>query len=261
MSQAPQPLRLSRIDESFYQATAAVVAAVLERCGHSVTVTDGSHTEAYDALGRGEADLCVAFWLPEGHAAAWAKLSGKAVELATLYEGARFFWAVPDTVPETIREIGDLGDQAHAVLFPKLIRGLSLDATITTASMVAVREYGLDGLGFHVEPGGFPDWMASLVEAEQTGRGVVMPLWQPYHLNALYRLRHLDDPKAVLGGLNRVILAARTGVAETLPPETIIALRSIGLTLNAVSEMDKAICVEGKSPEQAGSDWLDHERP
>ena len=256
MSPSPRPLRLSRIDESFYQATAAVVAEVLERCGHAVTVIDGSHTEAYDALGRGDADLCVAFWLPEGHAAPWAKLSGKAVELATLYEGARFFWAVPDTVPEAIRQIGDLADPAHAALFPKLIRGLSLDATITSASIDAIAAYGLDGLGFHVEPGGFPDWKASLDEAEREGRGVVMPLWQPYHLNALYRLRRLDDPKSILGGVNRVTLAARAGVPETLPPETIAALRHIGLTLDAVSEIDKGICIDGKTPEQAAAAWL-----
>ena len=117
-------------------------------------------------------------------------------------------------------------------------------------------EYGLDEVGFHVEPGGFPAWKASLDEAERRGQGVVMPLWQPYHLNALYRLRQLDDPKGILGGANRVVLAARTGVPETLPPETILALRRIGLTLDAVSEMDKAVCVDGKTPEQAASDWL-----
>ncbi len=181
MSQPPGSLRLSCIDESFYQATAEVVAAVLRRCGHAVTVTDGSHTEAYAALGRGDADLCVAFWLPEGHAAAWAKLAGKAVELATLYEGARFFWAVPETLPTAIRGIGDLADPGNAALFPKAIRGLSLDATITTASIAAVLEYGLAPAGFHVEPGGFPEWKASLEDAERAGGGVVMPLWQPYH--------------------------------------------------------------------------------
>ena len=221
---------------------------------------DGSHTEAYEALGRGDADLCVAFWLPEGHAAPWAKLSGKAVELATLYEGARFSAAVPDAVPKAIRQIGDLADPAHAALFPKLIRGLSLDATITTASMTAVRAYGLDRLGFRVEPGGFPAWKASLNEAERDGHGVIMPLWQPYHLNALYRLRRLADPKAVLGGVNRVALAARVGVPETLPPETIIALRQIGLTVDAVSAMDKAICLDGNTPEQAASEWRDKSR-
>ncbi len=46
-----------------------------------------------------------------------------------------------------------------------------------------------------------------------------------------------------------------------LPPETIVALRRTGLTLSDVSEMDKAICVEGKTPEQAASDWLDDPLP
>jgi glycine betaine/proline transport system substrate-binding protein len=256
VSQKPGARRLSCIDESFYRATAAVVAAVLERCGHAVTVIDGSHTEAYEALGRGDADLCVAFWLPEGHAAAWAKLSGRAVELATLYEGARFFWAVPASLPGAIQQIGDLADPAHAALFPKIIRGLSMDATITTASIAAVREYGLDKAGFRVEPGDFPAWKTSLDEAERDRRGVILPLWQPYHLNALYHLRRLDDPRGVLGGINRVALAAAVGLPQRLPPQTIAALRHIGLTLEAVSEMDAAICVGGKTPEQAAANWL-----
>jgi hypothetical protein len=65
-----------------------------------------------------------------GTAAAWAKLSGRAVELATLYEGARFFSAVPASLPDAILQIGDLADPAHAALFPKIIRGLSMDAMI-----------------------------------------------------------------------------------------------------------------------------------
>ena len=253
----PRPLILSRIDETFYQAVAATVALTLERCGHEVAVRDGSHTEAYDMLGRGQADLCVAFWLPTGHAGPWAKLAGHAEELATLYEGAQFFWAVPDgTAPPALRGVTDLTRPEIAESFPRLIRGLSLDATITTASIAMIDAYGLTPLGFKVEPGGFELWKASLVKAVEQGRNVVLPLWQPYHLDALYKLRRLDEPKGLLGGPNRVVLAARLGVRESLPPATLAALRSIGLSLEAVSLMDKMICVDGLTPEAAARLWL-----
>ena len=255
---SPRSLTLSRIDETFYQAAAAVVAITLERCGHALTVKDGSHTEAYDMLGRGDADLCVAFWLPTGHAKPWAKLAGQVEELFTLYDGARFFWAVPkETAPEELRSVGDLARPEIAATFPRLIRGLSLDATVTTASIEMIDAYGLTAQGFHVEPGGFESWKDSLVDAVNARRNVILPLWQPYHLNALYRLRRLDEPKSLLGGSNRVVLGARTGVRESLPTATLEALASIGLTLDAVSEMDKRICIDGATPEQAAVEWLD----
>ena len=251
-----QALTLARIDESFYQAVAAVVALSLERSGHAVTVKDGSHTEAYDLLGRAEADLCVAFWLPTGHAAPWAKLEGRAEELVTLYEGARFFWAVPDeTAPPELRAVTDLATPSLAASFPRTIRGLSMDATVTTASIAMIEAYGLDALGFRVEPGGFTPWRASLVDAIAAGRNVVLPLWEPYHLDALYPLRRLHEPRGLLGGANRVVLAARVGLRETLPDATLRALGTMGLTLAAVSEMDKAICVDGATPEEAAAAW------
>jgi glycine betaine/proline transport system substrate-binding protein len=255
---SPRTLTLSRIDETFYQAAAAAVALTLQRCGHEVTVRDGSHTEAYDMLGRGEADLTVAFWLPTGHAKPWAALAGKAEELITLYEGAQFFWAVPDdTAPAALRSVEDLARPDIAASFPRQIRGLSLDATITTESMQMVESYGLAALGFTVEPGEFPEWKASLTTAIEAGRNVVLPLWQPYHLNALYKLRRLKEPQNRLGGANRVVLAARIGVRESLSEATLTALGSIGLSVDAVSEMDRQICIDGLTPEEAAAGFLE----
>ena len=252
---SPRPLTLSRIDETFYQVVAAVVAETLEACGHVVTVRDGSHTEAYDLLERGEADLTVAYWLPTGHAKPWARIADKAVELATLYEGAQFFWAVPETAPAELRSVEDLARPEAADSFPKTIRGLSLDATITTASMTMVDAYGLAPLGFHVEAGGFEPWKAALEAAIREGTNVIVPLWRPYYFNALYPLRQLAEPKGILGGENRVVLAATRGAAADLPAATLQALRTLGLTLDAVTAMDFAVNTEERTPEAAAKEW------
>lgn len=156
MSPAPEPLSrvtLARIDETFYQAAAAVVARVLRSTGLDVAVVDGSHTQAYGMVGSGEADLCVAFWLPSGHAEAWAALDGRVEALASIFDDARFFWAIPGYVDRCVADIADLADPEVAAMFPKNIRGLSLDATITTASQEALRRYGLSDVGFTVTPG------------------------------------------------------------------------------------------------------------
>jgi len=105
----PGPLVVTRINETFYQATAALIVDVLTAMGHSVTVIDDTHTAAYEAVKDGTADLCVGFWLPTGHEQAWSRVQDSVTELSTIYEGARFFWAVPSYVPESeVSSIDDL---------------------------------------------------------------------------------------------------------------------------------------------------------
>src|SRR5580704_10324998 len=199
----PSPLVRTRINETFYQATAALVVDVLTEMGHSVKVVDGTHTSAYGAIKDGSADLCVGFWLPTGHERAWSQLKDSVVELSTLYEGARFFWAVPSYVPESeVSSIEDLTKPAVSARMARTIRALSLDTTITTESADAIGAYGLDNAGYHVVPGEFGPWKEALTSAIKDQAWVVEPLWEPYYFNRLYSLRPLKDPKNLFKGRN-----------------------------------------------------------
>jgi glycine betaine/proline transport system substrate-binding protein len=254
--QDPGLIRLGRIDETFYQAAAAVVKRLIERSGQRVVVVDGSHTETYQAVAAGKVDLCVAFWLPDGHAGPWKRAAGRVEEVATIFDGARFFWAVPDYLPPEVQTISDLARPEIAAKMPKTIRALSLDATITTASQAAVEHYGLGGVGYRIAPGTFEDWKASLDDAESQGHWVALPLWQPYFLNRKYRLRALADPDGLLGGLNRVVVAANIRSAHKLSAQARSVLRRMRLSIEDVTAMDYAINEEHVSPEAAADDWL-----
>jgi glycine betaine/proline transport system substrate-binding protein len=259
VSPAPEVLprvTLARIDETFYQAAAAVVAEVLRSSGLDVAVVDGSHTRVYGMVGSGEADLCVAFWMPSGHAEAWAALDGRVEALASIFDDARFFWAIPGYVDRRVVGIADLADPEVAAMFPKNIRGLSLDATITTASQEAVRQYGLSAIGFTVTPGDFNHWEASLLDALDTRSPVVLPLWRPYWLNKKFDLRALADPREVLRGPNTATLAAHIGVKERLPERTLVALDRMSLSVDDVTDMDFVIHSEHISPDQAAERWI-----
>ena len=96
---APGPIVLGRIDESFHQVAAAVVEEVLLRLGHEVEVREGPHPEMYPLLDRGELQLFADSWLPGGHGTYWEQIRDRVVEVAPLFDGARFFWAVPGYVP------------------------------------------------------------------------------------------------------------------------------------------------------------------
>ncbi|MDF5714314.1 MAG: glycine betaine ABC transporter substrate-binding protein [Rhizonema sp. NSF051] len=248
---------LGRIDESFYQATAAVLTHVLNRLGHVVNVIDGTHTEVYNAIGEAKVDLCVAFWLPEGHAEAWRRLRENVEELSVLFYGAHFFWAVPEYVPvEAVQSIGDLAKPEVVVRMPKTLRGLSLDATITTASQKVLKEYELDQQGYVLVPGSYADWKSSLIQAQAARNWTVIPLWQPYYFNQLYHLRPLDDPKHLLGGVNRAVLAAHRNVRKRLPTKTLEVLARMRLDITAVTDIDYSINMNGKTPEEAAEDWI-----
>jgi glycine betaine/proline transport system substrate-binding protein len=253
----PGPLVLARINETFYEATGALVVDVLTAMGHSVKVVDGSHTSAYGAVRNGTADLCVAFWLPTGHEKAWSQVKDSVVELSTIYEGARFFWAVPSYIPESeLSSIEDLTKPLVSARMPKTIRALSLDASITTESMDAIEAYGLRDAGYHVIPGAFKPWKDALTGAISNGSWVVEPLWEPYYFNRIYSLRPLKDPKNLFKGRNRVILAAHKGVREMLPKRTIDALNRMRVRLEDITDMDVDINVNAVTPEVAARNWI-----
>jgi glycine betaine/proline transport system substrate-binding protein len=257
----PSPLVLTRINETFYQATAALVVEVLTAMGHSVKVVDGTHTSAYGAIKDGSADLCVGFWLPTGHERAWSEVKESVVELSTIYEGARFYWAVPSYIPESeVSSIEDLAKPSVSGKMIKTIRGLSLDATITTASEGAIGAYGLQRAGYELIPGEFKPWREALTLAIETHAWIVEPLWEPYYFNRLYSLRPLKDPKNLFKGRNRVILAAHAGVREKLPKTTVDALNRMRVRLEDITDMDFDINVNSVTPEVAARNWI-HAHP
>lgn len=72
---------LGNVSLSFYSVTGAVVKAMLQLLGHRVEVREGLHEEIFPLLNDSAIDLMAAAWLPEGHAAYWARYGEKAVEV------------------------------------------------------------------------------------------------------------------------------------------------------------------------------------
>src|ERR1700678_195890 len=166
-------LRLGVIDESFYEVVGNVVAQTLERQGYKVNLSRGSHTDIYGAIGRGDIDLCVAFWLPDGHATQWKALGERVAEVVTLYDGAHFFWGVPSYVPASeVSTISDLRKLSVAARMDHTIHGLAPDTTITFQTMAAIDKYQLRQAGYQVVPGSFAVWTSSLQRAVAAKRWI-----------------------------------------------------------------------------------------
>lgn len=250
-------VRLGQIGLSFYAVTAGVVQEVLERLGHEVETTTGSHAQIFPKLGASEVDLLVAAWLPHGHAVYWSQYGPQATELGVLYEGARFAWMVPTYVPaDAVAQIGDLRKPEVADRMSKVIQGTGRDSGNMMLSAEVVEAYGLDEAGYTLRPGTLSDFHGAYARALAVRGWFVMPLWYPHYINRIGSMRPLDDPKGLLGpASNGTLVASKTWV-ERAPARTLRVLSRIHIGLDGVAEMDRLVNVERLPPREAARTWM-----
>jgi glycine betaine/proline transport system substrate-binding protein len=254
-SPSMRPVVLGQVSLSFYAVTGAVVQEVLERLGHRVEVRQGPHQEIFPLLADRQVDLMAAVWLPEGHSEYWQRYGSEAQEVARLYEGARFFWAVPSYVHE-VGSIQDLAKPSVAARMMTLIQGIGTGATITIVSRKAIDEYSLSPLGYSLRAGTQSEWIAAFNSAITERRWIVFPTWAPQYLNREGQLRALADPRGVLGGVNHGALVGPREHFQMLPEATRRALARIEIGLEGVTEMDWLVNVERLTPLEAARKWM-----
>ncbi|MFJ3487810.1 glycine betaine ABC transporter substrate-binding protein [Pseudomonas sp. NPDC090202] len=251
-----RPLVVGQVNLSFYTASAAVVREVLSRLGHPLTVVEGNHPDIYGRLGRGEVDMLVASWLPHAHGSLQAPLADQLVEAATLYEDARLYWAVPVSVPvEQVRSIEDLNKPEVATRMDHDIVGVGPGSGLMIGSEQVLNRYGLKASGYTLRVAPAKEWAAKLASASGNGQWMVMPLWQPQYLNAVYPVRVLDDPKGVFG-VDRAVVVVRKEVWQALPERTRTVLSRIHLGIPAATELDRRLVVDGIPADQVAKEWM-----
>ena len=250
-------VRLGQIGISFYAVTGQVVQIVLERLGQTVQLRTGSHSEIFPELGAGRVDLLVAAWLPHAHARYWREFGQGSVELATLYEGARLFWAVPEYVPATlVSSVADLRKPDVAQRMKQTIYATKPDSGLSMGSLRIMRAYELEAAGYRLLTNGHRDWQRSFETRYQAGEWFVMPYFRPNFLNRDTRMRRLDEPMDLLGKENRAVLVARQAFVESAPETVVRTLARVELDLDAVAAMDYMVRVEGQSPRAAAVRWM-----
>lgn len=250
-------IRLGQIDISFYAVTGQVVQMVLERLGVGVVLRTGSHSEIFPELGAGSVDLLVAAWLPHAHARYWREYGTEAAELATLYEGAQLFWAVPDYVPvQAVAAVEDLKKPEVAGRMQRQIQATGADSGLSMGSRRILDAYDLQASGYRLRTGAHGDWQAYFETHYEAGDWFVMPYFRPNFLNRMARMRKLDEPRDLLGKENRAVLVARKGFVASAPGHLVRVLSRIELDLDAVAEMDYMVRVDGLTPRLAAHRWM-----
>lgn len=255
-AQAQGKVTIGQIGISFYAVTGQVVQAVVERLGHTVELKTGSHAQIFPELGKGNVDVLVAAWLPSGHAVYWQQHGREAVELATLYRGARLFWAVPTYVPaEEVASVEDLAKPEVVARMVKRIRGTGPDSGLMIGSRKIMQAYELEAAGYELLPGRHEQWHAYFEDNYRRKRWFVMPYFRPNYLNRIAEMRMLEERFEFLGGENNGVLVAHRNFIDRMPARTVAVLRRLSLDLDAVAEMDLAVH-GGKSPREAAREWM-----
>lgn len=250
-------IRLGQVGLSFYAVVGAIVQEVLEQAGYKVEVTTGSHGEIFPKLGAGDVDILAAAWLPDGHAPLYDKVKDVTFVVGDLYSDARLYWAVPDYVPaDLVRSIDDLKKPEVAARMDKRIRGIGATSGLMVGAARIRQAYGLDAAGYEVIPGEAKDWIANFKQAVTEQRWLVMPLWQPQWLNAAYKVRVLEEPKGIYGKGDTAVLLGHQSLKSKLTPDALDRLGRIKLSVDAVTQMDLWVNVDGLTPREAAKKWL-----
>lgn len=249
-------LRYGRINESFHQVAAAVVEEVLVRLGHEVEVHEGPHPEMYPKLASGEHQLFADAWLPGGHAIYWEDVKDAVVNVAPLYDDAKFFWAVPNYVDEQITSLTDLARPEVAERFAtRVVQGTGSYAGLTVLGDKLLDDYGLRELGW-TQPAGDINQVIDTVNTRMAaGDWFVTPLWQPMFLNQVHDLRPLADPQDAFPAPDQACLLAHRDAWDTLPARTQAVLEKIRFTVADVNEMDLLVQVDGLDILPAVREW------
>jgi glycine betaine/proline transport system substrate-binding protein len=252
-----EPVRMGQIGLSFYAVTAGVVQEVLERLGHRVEVTQGSHGQIFPKLAAREVDLLVAAWLPHGHAMYWNQYGARAEALAVLYEGARFEWMVPTYVPQdAVSTVADLLRPEVQARMEKVIQGTGRDSGNMILSAEVMQRYGLEQGGYRLEPGSIAEYHGAYERNIAAQRWFVMPLWRPHYINRVGSMRPLTEPLGLLGPASSGTLVANREWVRDAPARTVQVLRRIALDLDAVAEMDYAVNVGNQTAREAAREWM-----
>jgi len=242
-----RPLRVGHIALSFHDATAEQVELVLRSHGHEVERHSAPHQQMFEALGRGDVDVLVSAWLPWSHGEYFTPIADSVRMLSVLYEPYPI-WGVPDYVPPAIAAISDLLQPLALEHMPRRIQGMAPGAGISEMTPRAVKEYGLDTAGYYFANGTEDDCIAAFIEAIENRRWVVMPFWHPQALHTRFRIRRLQDPKAILGATDNATLLVHKDAEGLIGDASLGDLTELYYGNALVNELDSAIRRRSSTP-------------
>jgi glycine betaine/proline transport system substrate-binding protein len=192
-------------------STNLVKAVLQEKMGYDVDMIPVSAAAMWQGIASGDADAMVAAWLPTTHGHYLEKMKDQVVDLGPNLVGTRIGLVVPTYVAlDSIEELN-----ANAEKFDGKIIGIDPGAGLMSKTEQVLEAYDLDNLELIVGSGA--TMTASLANAIQQKRWVVVTGWSPHWMFAKWDLKYLEDPKNIYGGEEEIHTIVRKGLKEEMP--------------------------------------------
>jgi glycine betaine/proline transport system substrate-binding protein len=222
-------------------------AAIEDRFDYDVELTLADPAPIFTSLANRELDVFLDAWLPKTHSNHMEEYGDRLIDLGPNYEGARIGLVVPAYVDlETIPDLA-----ANAARFDGAITGIDSGAGIMETTRRAIAAYDLD-MDLLTSSGAA--MTASLKDAIQTERPIVVTGWKPHWMFARWQLKFLEDPQGIYGEAESIRTLTRRGLAKDMP-EVVSFLRAFSLTDQQIgSLMDNMR--QTPSKEEAASAWI-----
>lgn len=199
--------------------TTNVVKYILEeRMDYEVQLTQADPAAIYQGVAAGDIDFHTDAWLPDTHSDYYQEVAPDTASPGAIYTGARLGWVVPDYVPaDRLDSIEDLKSEEVRERLEGRIIGIDPGAGLTRLSQQAMDEYGLSDFGYELQISSGAGMTAALRRAIDNNEWIVVTGWSPHWKFGRWDLRYIDDPRGVLGGLERADALARKGLYRDHP--------------------------------------------
>jgi glycine betaine/proline transport system substrate-binding protein len=174
-----------------------------DRLGYDVQLTLADIGIQYQGVATGKLDGMLMSWQPITHKAYIEKVGKDLVDLGPMYTRAKLGWVVPESIPvEQVKTIEDLKKPDVKAKLGGKIQGIDPGAGLMQASEKALKEYGLTD--YQLISASDAAMLAAVDRADKRNEWIVATSWSPHWMFAKWKLRYLEDPKGVLGGLESV---------------------------------------------------------
>ncbi|WP_109212336.1 MULTISPECIES: glycine betaine ABC transporter substrate-binding protein [Microbacterium] len=228
---------------------------VLEKNGYTVDIKELSEIATmYVAASEGDVDTFSTS--PSTiHKQYWDKYQDDLEIVGSYYEDASIFLAVPDYASD-LQSIEDLPD--HAEELNSTIVSIEPGAgVVSTAKDVVFPAYGLDGI-FTLQTSSTAAMLASLQEAVDNQKPIVVTGWSPWWANSTFDLRKLEDPKKAYGDPYTLDMVATAGFSDA-HPDVANMIQNLVLTEDQFNTLDNAVYQEFEAgqEQEAVASWLE----
>lgn len=245
-------------DLSFHHLTASLITNVLEDMGFEVKRVFSPHQENFKKLKAGETDLLTSAWLPSSHGVYKSDVEEEVAvtELGLHYEPYAL-WGVPEYVPaQAVSEVSDLLKPEVVEKMNSDIQGINAGAGITRFSIKMMDEYGLSDAGYRFHVGDEVKCFSAFEEAVAKKEWVVVPLWKPQFLHYKYKIREIEDPKGLLGIVDRAVLLIRDDKKDLFTKEELEKLDSLRFSNEIIAELDYKVSRENQPIDEVTKSYL-----